>query len=148
MSIKLYTDGACRGNPGPGGAGAVINRIGKKKRYLYYYVGDNTTNNVAEYTAVVLALEYLVREGIKEEDRIVLYTDSNLIVQQMSGKWQVKNEKLKPLYKEAMKYLLELGVSWSIKWVKGHSGDEDNEKADYLANLAIDSNKPNKSNKG
>jgi ribonuclease HI len=44
----------------------------------------------------------------------VLYTDSNLIVQQMSGKWQVKNEKLKPLYKEAMKYLLELGVSWTF----------------------------------
>lgn len=136
--IHLYTDGACRGNPGPGGAGAVVVVKDKEDTNLSYFVGEKVTNNIAEYTAVVMGVEFLKNQGVEEDDRIVIYTDSNLIVQQMNGAWKVKNEKLKPLFERAMKVLQRLNVAWSIKWVKGHAGNKYNEAADKLANLAID----------
>ena len=112
--IHLYTDGACRGNPGPGGAGAVVVVKGKEDTNLTYFVGEKVTNNIAEYTAVVMGVEFLKNQGVEEDDRIVIYTDSNLIVQQMNGAWKVKNEKLKPLFERAMKVLQKLNVAWSL----------------------------------
>ena len=86
-TIKAYTDGACRGNSGPGGAGAII-FYPETTQEISEYVGRKTTNNVAEYTAVILALENIKKRGVKEDERIAIYTDSDLIVKQMHGVWK------------------------------------------------------------
>jgi len=135
--IKAYTDGACRGNPGPGGAGVVI-YYPENTSEISEFVGRKTTNNVAEYTAVVLALEHIKNRGVTENEKIVIYTDSDLIVKQITGVWKCNKEHIRKLKEKAQNILRELNVAWSFIWVKGHAGNEGNERADQLANLAID----------
>ena len=136
--ITIYTDGACQGNPGPGGAGAVIQRYDSTDSiHISEFVGAKTTNNIAEYTAVIKALEHVIENGIQDHEKVILHTDSNLIVKQVNAEWKVKHPGIKPLHAQVMKLLFALGGAWSIKWIKGHAGHPGNELADKLANDAI-----------
>ena len=127
--FTVYCDGAARGNPGEAGAGAIIKKDNKDYRSISAYLGRQT-NNYAEYTAVILALKELVKIGAQD---VEMYLDSNLIVQQLNGKWKVKNKNIKPLYNEAMTYMNQ------IKKIKiEHVYRKDNKEADELANIGAD----------
>ncbi len=139
--IIIYTDGACRGNPGPGGWGVVLE---SGNHYKELYGGElKTTNNRMELTAAIKALQSLKRSDLK----VMLYTDSvyvkNGITQWLSN-WKSKGWKTaakKPvknalLWQQLDEINQQHDVEWH--WVKGHAGHEGNEKADQLANKAID----------
>lgn len=126
----LYTDGAARGNPGPAGAGALVcTADGVVVAEIAEYVGE-TTNNVAEYRALLAGLKKLVEIGAEE---VEILADSELMVRQLNGVYRVKHPNLRPLFQEAIALLKKIG-RYSIK----HVGREENEEADRLANLAID----------
>jgi len=128
--ITIYVDGAARGNPGPAGAGAVLtDSKGKVVAEICRYLGE-TTNNQAEYRALLLALK---RAGDFGALRVNIFSDSELIVRQISGEYKVKNEGLRPIFQDVMKILRDLG-DYNIK----HIPRERNKRADQLANLAID----------
>ena len=141
MSIKVYTDGACRGNPGPGGWGVYI-QLNDEVKDLY---GGNpeTTNNQMEMQAALEALKYL-----KDKNEVIeLYTDSNYLRQGITEwihKWKLNNWRTaakKPvanrdLWIEISDLNEKMNVKWN--WVKGHAGDPGNERADQLANLGAD----------
>ena len=138
--IEIFTDGACKGNPGKGGWGVMIRSNGLEESL---YGGDiSTTNNIMELTAAIKALEH-----IPENSNVVLTTDSKYVMQGITKwikNWKIRNWKTaskKPvLNKELWKRLDNLtnlhSVEW--KWVKGHSGHRENEIADQLANKGID----------
>ena len=142
MSIKvvMYTDGACRGNPGPGGWGAVL-RFQDTSKNLRGYAPD-TTNNRMELMAVI--------EGLKALNRsceIELYTDSKYVMQGLTewlAKWKrngwktaaKKSVKNVDLWQQLENETAKHDINWN--WVKGHAGIEGNEMADQLANEAID----------
>ena len=123
-------DGASRGNPGPasyavilrGPDGATCFEVGK-------YIG-RTTNNVAEYYALITALDYTVSQGI---DRLLVRSDSELLVRQMQGRYKVKSPDLRPLYERARK--LAHGFAY---FAIEHVPREQNREADELANIALD----------
>lgn len=123
--IKVYIDGAARGNPGPAGIGIHIQNI----KDVYDYIGE-ATNNVAEYSALLRGLKEIISLGYKE---VHFYSDSELLVKQINGEYRVKNEKLKPLFLQAKSLILKL-KDFSISHVRR----EKNKEADELANLGID----------
>ena len=138
--IYIYTDGACRGNPGPGGWGTIL-ECGDYKKEIY---GGSvlTTNNIMELTAVIEALKI-----IKKESQIVITTDSKYVqngITDWINNWKLKGWKTankKPVKnKELWMNLDELTLMHNItwEWVKGHTGHPGNEKADQLANKGID----------
>ena len=128
--LIIYTDGAARGNPGPAGAGVVIKDAGMKNiKELCDYLGE-TTNNQAEYRALILALNSAVELSADELD---IFADSELMVSQLKGLYKVKNEGLKPLFNEA-RDLFRKFKSCRIS----HVPREKNKEADKLANRAID----------
>ena len=142
MSIKVYTDGACRGNPGPGGWGVYI-FDGNEQKELY---GGNpsTTNNQMEMQAALEALIYLKDRN----EHIELFTDSNIVKKGMTewmenwkrNNWKNSNKKIvknKEIWMQLDEASKSLNVTWT--WVKGHDGDPGNEKADFLANKGVDS---------
>ncbi|SHE21960.1 ribonuclease HI [methanotrophic endosymbiont of Bathymodiolus puteoserpentis (Logatchev)] len=139
--VEIYTDGACRGNPGPGGWGVWLKYADAEK---FLYGGEQeTTNNRMELMAAIQALEIL-----KYPCRIKLYSDSKYVLQgitewmanwkkrgwKTAAKKPVKNEDLWRRLDEVMQ---KHTINWT--WVKGHSGNIGNEKADQLANQGIDS---------
>ena len=139
--VQIDTDGACRGNPGPGGWGAVLKHAGKEK--TLYGGEEATTNNRMELTAVIKALECL--KGNKWP--IVITTDSKYVLQGITEwieGWKRKgwrNASKKPVMNvDLWQQLDELAQLFEIdwQWVKGHSGHPGNEQADELANRGID----------
>lgn len=132
MSIKGYCDGACRGNPGPSSCAYVIyDHDGQELDSGYKYLGT-VTNNVAEYHGL-LELLHALTLWVKGA---TIYCDSKLVVNQVTEKWQVKHEYMKPLYALA-KGLMILG-GHSIEHIDGHSGIRGNERADELCNECLD----------
>jgi ribonuclease HI len=125
----IYADGGARGNPGPAGAGAVIMQNGKITARISKFLGVQT-NNVAEYTALILALKKAHQLGLSG---IEVRLDSELIVKQMQGKYKVKNAGLKPLFVEVVN-LSKKFTSFHIT----HVPREENSMADSLANEAMD----------
>jgi len=143
--VIIFTDGGCRGNPGPGGWGALM-RFGNHEKEIYGYE-EETTNNRMELMAAIRSLEVLSRDC-----SIVLTTDSQYVRQgitewmdgwkkrgwKTAAKKPVKNKDLWQRLDDAVK---RHDVEW--QWVKGHSGHEGNERADDLANRAMDEKRGN-----
>jgi len=138
--IEIFTDGACRGNPGPGGWGVLL-RAGKHEKELCG--GEqHTTNNRMEMTAVIMALQ-----ALSKKSEVVLTTDSQYvrkgITEWLSG-WKAKGWKTssrKPVKNvDLWQQIDELSAGHNIewRWVKGHSGHAENERVDELANRGID----------
>ena len=130
MRILIYTDGAARGNPGPAGAGAILRDAdGMVLAEIAEPLG-HATNNVAEWTAVLLALEEARRLGATQVD---LRMDSQLVARQISGIYRVKHPDLKPIHAAVMDLLGTLDG-----YTVGHVPRERNKEADRLSNVAID----------
>jgi ribonuclease HI len=128
-TLRLYADGAARRNPGPAAVGVVIkDDQGNTVDELGCPIGI-ATNNVAEYRALIEGLKAAAKG---KPDRLEIYLDSKLVVEQIKGSYKVKKPELKPLYDEAKK-LLE-GFAYGIE----HVERENNSRADELANLALD----------
>ena len=138
--VEIFTDGACRGNPGPGGWGVLL-RYGKVERHLYGGEAD-TTNNRMELRAAIEGLK-----ALKERCAVTLTTDSVYVrsgITEWLANWKQKNWKTaarKPVKNVDLWRLLDEqnerhDVEW--RWVKGHSGHRENEIADQLANRGID----------
>ncbi|MFH1222684.1 MAG: ribonuclease HI family protein [Candidatus Micrarchaeota archaeon] len=125
--ITIHTDGACFGNPGPMGIGIVIYKGKKKIRELSEYIGHGT-NNIAEYTALIRALEIMEELGEKEA---LIHTDSELLAKQINGEYRVKDRKLKLL--NARVDSLLTGMKVKVQHVRR----EKNEEADELSKAAI-----------
>jgi ribonuclease HI len=127
----LQFDGGSRGNPGPGGAGAVIfDGKGKEIWNGYFYVGDTATNNQAEYTGLVEG----VRQAVKMKvNHLVIQGDSLLVINQITNTWKVKNKILGEFNKEAKKLLKEIDY-----FEASHIPREENSRADELSNVAMD----------
>ncbi len=128
--LNLYTDGACRGNPGEGGAGAVFidqkgNVVGTVNKYL-----GICTNNVAEYSALILGMEEAVKRGY---GKLHIFLDSELLVNQIKGTYRVKNSNLKILMVSVRRLLSSLD-EYTIE----HIVRDKNKMADKMANEAID----------
>jgi len=127
--LTIHIDGAARGNPGPAAFAYVITRVGGPAVEEKGYLGP-TTNNQAEYTALVKALERAARLGAR---RLVVHSDSELLVKQMNGLYRVKNEDLRALYDQAK----ELCGRFDLVTIR-HVGRADNARADRLCNEALD----------
>ena len=138
--VEIYTDGACRGNPGPGGWGVLLRSNGHEKELCGGEL--ETTNNQMELLAAIKALE-----SLKEPCQVELFTDSNYVKKGITEwiiKWKTngfKNSKKKPvvnaeLWMRLDKIASQHNVNW--QWVKGHAGHIDNERADELANKGLD----------
>jgi ribonuclease HI len=139
-TVEIYTDGACRGNPGRGGWGVLL--ISGNRRKTMHGGSPDTTNNRMELTAVIEALN-----ALKGKQQVVLHSDSKYVLDGISrwidgwknrgwktaAKKPVKNQDLWQALDQARERHV---INW--KWVKGHAGDPGNEKADALANLGID----------
>jgi len=143
MKITIYTDGACSGNPGIGGWGVVILIPGNNPVYLNGG-SNNTTNNQMELTATIESLKYF-----KESKQILIFTDSKYVmngIETWIKNWKIngwktaskKPVKNKDLWEKLDKEIIRHTIEW--KWVKGHAGNENNEKADFLARQFIDKN--------
>jgi ribonuclease HI len=127
----LWTDGASRGNPGPAGIGALLKTpSGEVLSADSAYLG-RATNNVAEYKALLLGLERALALGVR---RIEVRADSELLVKQIKGEYQVRSPGLRPLYQSAIKLLARFESSRLV-----HVRREQNGEADRLANAGIDS---------
>jgi ribonuclease HI len=134
--LRLFTDGASRGNPGPAGAGIVIeDENGMRLRGFHRWLGQRT-NNEAEYEALI--------EGLKaahdwKPDRLEIYLDSKLVVEQMNGRYKIKAPELIPLHQKATELLREFH-----QVEVAHVERAKNRGADFLANKAIDAKVPKK----
>lgn len=135
-TVEIFTDGACSGNPGPGGWGAIL-RYGQNVKELSGGCAQ-TTNNRMELTAVITALE-----ALKEPCKVVLTSDSKYIIDAVTKGWAEKwrkngwmrNKKEKALNPDLWEKLLELLTVHDVSfvWVKGHAGHAENERCDALA---------------
>ena len=130
-TLRLRADGGARGNPGPAALGVVIeDDQGMRLRTFHRFLGV-ATNNQAEYQALI--------EGLKavadwKPDRLEIYLDSKLVVEQVNGKWRVKEPELKELHNQATELLKQFGDRVTVS----HVGREENRGADKLVNMALD----------
>jgi ribonuclease HI len=140
--VIIYTDGACTGNPGPGGFGVILIYNDHRKEISRGF--RKTTNNRMELMAVIAGLQ-----SLKNPCRVILYTDSQYIAdsvnQGWAKRWQANNwrrsKKAKAMNPDLWEKLLDLLNQHRVdmRWLKGHDGNQENERADYLATHAIKS---------
>jgi ribonuclease HI len=135
MTVLAYTDGAARGNPGEGGIGVIMRREDGEVLYSFGGYLGTTTNNVAEYRAL---LHCLKKAPALPCSRLIVHSDSQLMVRQISGEYRVKDKKLAPLYIEAIRLLK--AAPFDVKVI--HIDRESNREADLLANAGIDGRVP------
>ena len=128
-SVIINTDGASRGNPGPAAIGVTIRDESNKQLASISRRIGRTTNNQAEYQAIIAALEQAIKLGAS---RVEIRSDSELVVKQVNGQYRVKNASLKPLYQQVMQLRGKL-AGFSIV----HVNREQNKEADRLANMAL-----------
>jgi len=137
--VEIFTDGACKGNPGPGGWGAIL-RYGTTEKEIYG-ASKNTTNNIMELTAVIESLK-----NLNKPCELIITTDSKYVkngITEWIHNWKKngwrtaakKEVKNKELWIELDSLIQIHSITWD--WVKGHSGHPENERADLLANVAI-----------
>ena len=136
--ITIYTDGGSRGNPGKAAIGVVFcNEMGQEIKKFGEYLGDNLTNNDAEYMAVIFALKKfkaLFGKKITEVSQIEIRSDSELLVNQMNGRYKIENEKIQKFFVEIWNLKID------FKEVKFKAiGREKNKEADRLVNETLDS---------
>lgn len=128
--VRVYSDGAARGNPGPAGAGAVVlGESGKVLAAIGRYLGVQT-NNVAEYEGLLLGLRHALKH---EATELEVLADSQLLIRQLAGVYRVRNAGLMPLYEEAKRLLRQFK-----KVELRHIPREQNSAADEMSNRAID----------
>ena len=125
----LWVDGASRGNPGQAGAGFVLEKGGKCMFSMGEYLGE-ATNNEAEYKALILGMEEAKRRGLTD---LEIFSDSQLMVRQMTGEYRIKSPGLQDLYFQAVK-----GLGFFRRVAFNHVPREKNRQADKMANMAID----------
>jgi ribonuclease HI len=128
MKLEAYIDGGSRGNPGEAGIGVFFPGVVRIAEYL-----GTGTNNFAEYSALLSALRFAV---FSRCDELRVFADSELVVKQIKGEYQVKNEGIRPLYDSAVRWI-KLIPNFSI----AHVRRENNSEADKLANLAMDTHR-------
>jgi ribonuclease HI len=129
IEYKLQFDGCSKSNPGIAGAGAVIYKFNKEINSTIQFVGNNSTNNVAEYNGLIIGLKLAINMGIKTID---VEGDSLLVIKQMKGEYKVKSDNLINLYNEAKQLTTNFDY---INFI--HIYREKNKRADELSNLAI-----------
>ncbi len=127
--IIAYTDGASRGNPGPAAAAFILSDLGGNQIQSKAFFIGKTTNNVAEYTAIIKALEAAKEIGAK---KLTVFSDSELMVRQINGKYKVKSGQIRPLFQQAIKLLGEF-ENYKVQFVPRQK----NKEADKLANQAL-----------
>jgi ribonuclease HI len=141
MSAKIYPtceyvlhfDGCSKGNPGPAGIGAVLSKSGSEEWCGCQFIG-NRTNNQSEYSALILGLKEALSRNIKQ---LQVYGDSLLVINQVTGKFQVKNVLLQELYKEAVNLIAK------FDYIElSHVYRQFNKRADELSNLALEACDP------
>jgi ribonuclease HI len=125
MKLEAYIDGGSRGNPGEAGIGVYVGGVARIAEYL-----GTATNNFAEYSALVTAVRFAVFTRCND---LTIYADSELVVKQITGEYQVRNENIRPLYDSAKRWI-SLIPRFSIQHVRR----ENNKEADKLANQAMD----------
>jgi phosphoribosylglycinamide formyltransferase 1 len=129
MKLIIHTDGGSRGNPGPAAGGFVLCDIDGRRTAKAFFLG-RTTNNVAEYTGLVKALETAAAMGATD---LAIYSDSELMVRQLTGQYKVKSEAIRPLFEEANRLLAQFGA-YAIR----HVMRDKNTEADRIVNRALD----------
>ena len=127
--VIVYTDGASRGNPGPAAAGFILTDSGGTQLQAKAFFLGRNTNNVAEYTAIVKALEAANTTGAKS---LKVFSDSELLVRQINGRYKVKSEQIRPLFQQAVEMLGRF-ENWKVQ----HVTREKNKEADKLVNQAL-----------
>lgn len=138
-NLTIYCDGGARGNPGPAAYGFVIYKNGALLFEEGKKIGE-TTNNVAEYSAVIAALKFVLSSKYLPAGRqgkvlsIQFFLDSQLVAEQLSGRWKIKNETLRNLYFTIKDLEQKLGAKITYEHVRR----EKNQEADRLVNLALD----------
>lgn len=137
--LNIYSDGGARGNPGPAAAAFIIkNHLGKKITSGGEYLG-HSTNNVAEYKGIILALKWLVQnhnQFLSKKQNLNFYLDSKLIVNQLTGNFKIKDSKLKVLFREVKNLEYQLNGLIDYRLIPR----EKNKDADLLVNEILDNN--------
>lgn len=135
--LYLYTDGGSRGNPGPSAIGGICERYDDRRKmvtvFVFSEVIEDTTNNVAEYKALIKGLS-LLKNPFYEATEVEVYMDSELIVRQLSGQYRCKASDLIPLNAKAQSLMIQSKAEFTIKHIPRHL----NQRADTLVNRALD----------
>lgn len=129
-NFVIYFDGCCKGNPGPGGAGSVLYKNEQEIWYDCMFVGEKVTNNIAEYSGLLMGLQFATKQSnIKN---LIIKGDSQLVIKQMRGEYKVNSENIKELFKKAKEYekMFE-----SVQYL--HVYRKDNKRADELSNKGL-----------
>ena len=133
MTLNIFTDGGSRGNPGPAAVGIVIKNAAKQTLHGFGQTIGTATNNIAEYQAVIIALQWLQQQPIKPR-KINFFLDSTLVVNQLNGLWKLKDSHLRQ--KVILIRQLEAGLNTNISY--SAISRSQNSAADLQVNLALD----------
>lgn len=135
LTFLIHTDGGARGNPGPAAIGVVIEGTGIERKEYGEYIGE-TTNNVAEYKAVIFALhklKHLIGSDKSAKATVTIHADSELLVKQLNGEYKIKEPQMQELFVELWNLRIDFG-----KVVIKHIVREKNKNADRMVNYALD----------